>query len=194
MDDLDLDDILAGLRDTAYAPHHVMLLQLLANRVCEDSFLLPVEEQEANVRKVASYGFENFRQVASKSAEEIDLLLTVLSNMTQPEPVSEIYLNVLQQEADSMSQFKCMINFYLSISRPPVAEQFLTDVVDEEGNCAVIDPFQKMGYLLCNLSRLTDGRRILLDRKPPSYFPYLLQQVLSPIYMIYQFSYYPLSG
>jgi hypothetical protein len=173
MEDLNVDDILAGLGNAGYADHHVLLLQLLSNRVCEEEF----NKDGTDTKKVIEFAFQVFRSIDQRSAEEIDLLFTVLSNMTQQESNCDIFLGVLSENEDKMALFKSMINIYLSISRSRAAQIFVSETLDSDGNCITIDPFQKMSYLLCNLSRQPDGRRILLDRRPPGYFPYLLQQV-----------------
>ena len=166
MEELDIDDILAGLSNAAYADHHIMLLQLLANHVCEDI--------DATIaKKVQSFSMAHMQaRIKRFDAEELDLIFIVLSNLTTADANCELFLEYLSEDSAAMTTFKLAVQSLLGINSTSSL------VPTEQTGTVEDDPYQKMASLLCNITRMEAGQKLLLDRKPPCFFPHIIEQVI----------------
>ncbi len=168
MEDLNVQDVLAGLKNVLFIEHHITLLQLLSNMVCEDA----VANDEAQVRTIITFTMQKItaalgaqHQEAQHQEETLDLCLTVLSNLTVLEKNSQIFLEVVEAFAEPFR--RVLLSYFNSDN--------ITQIL-VEGNEISFDPFQKALFIVCNITRLEAGRALVL-RRSSNYIPLILSEV-----------------
>ena len=157
MEELNIDDLINGLASVDYAEYHVVFLQMLSNIVADEES----SKDETVGKKVLEFSFKRLQKSRTdNNNEEIDLVLTILSNFTVLESNSTRFFEYLDTSADDAESFKVAVHAFLQ--PPPATEE---------------DPYQKMAFLLCNLSRIDLGRRLLLKQTPLCPIEHILRQI-----------------
>jgi len=201
-----ISELIRGLSDESMAEHSLLLLQLLVNKAAE---IAAGETEEASacaqevVVSVCAYCLHALSK-GDKSAQEVNLLLSTLANITILGEHAQCFVNLVLEQEDSVSSKKDNLSenassspfslpppppsLSVSTTSSPCVTAFKTvltrgltsynleaeaertfflegsggadaDVYWEEN-----DPWQHTMSLLCNLSTIEEGRRVLLQQ------------------------------
>lgn len=170
MEELSLDDVIRGLSTKDYVEHHVTLLQHLTNITSQPD----VSADEARLSKALSnicIIMHYFSQTGGADGRGVSLLTISLMNLTATENAAANCTTLLAEESSSASKaFKIALNGYFDYNPRLESDETSPD-------WEVIDPYQYVGSVLCNLCQVEAGRRIIL-KKSDEYVPKLALQVL----------------
>jgi hypothetical protein len=177
MESLDIKEILAGICSLDYQSHRSTLLQLLANK-CSESENLD-NTQTIEVVDVCLKLLCYFSSSGNRDSNTIDLLCSVLSNLTTHEHNSQLFVDsVIQSETSGNYEnlrrqlFIALVEIFLSYN--PHVEETVTKAYNSNEDC-----YKYFSYLLCNITRHTDGQRIFLSQSSGYMVKLVLQVSIS---------------
>lgn len=187
-----ISEIIRGLSDPddSLAEHGLLLLQLLVNKAAE---IAAGESSEPVAFEVviSVYAYCLQALTKEKDPQKVNLLLSTLANITIIGEHAEAFMNLIAEdssrktEVNSGSSSPCVAAFrtVLSIglnSYNPQDEKIMTgsDISDPDSFWESNDPWQHTMSLLCNLSTLEVGRR-LLTQQSTRYMEKLALQIKS---------------
>ena len=187
-EDYSVSDLLNGLKEDSYKQHHTTLLQLLVNIAgsnindfnstitSNDTKTLLVEVYEYILSKLHKDSIEN---------EMINLLLSLLANLTIDDNNISIFLNYIDIDNDNSknvlrNSFIQMIERFLDYN-PQVENSIVSNDNDNIINDDIwynYDPWQHTSSILCNFCRIDNGRKIIL-KQSSGYMEKLILQIRS---------------
>mmetsp|Transcript_27805 Transcript_27805/g.26623 ORF Transcript_27805/g.26623 Transcript_27805/m.26623 type:complete len:399 (-) Transcript_27805:51-1247(-) len=193
-DKLSIQEIILGFFNDEFQSYKNTLLQLLINESAEnlDSF------SEDQLQAVLMICMKLLSSSSFESSQQINLCLSLVCNLTITEEHSQIFLNLnLVKEPTGLfsakSDFAFALDSFLNYDSQLVEEND-TDVDVLSCGAAVIgnagdssslantweetDGWQYMSSILCNLTRLEDGRSIIL-KQSTGYMQKLVRQIRS---------------
>lgn len=152
MDELEISDIINGINNVTMRDYKTALIQCLINKVADNLETLT----EINIRNVATISLTSLQ--VEKKSENIDLFLTLLSNLTISIQSCEVFMSLLESEAKLYANFRFIIDNFLS-NNPQ-----LEDNISDPSEWVNADPWQNTASILCNLCQCTAGRKVLLNK------------------------------
>jgi hypothetical protein len=190
---LTITDLIAAFTNAAFVGKKVdVLLRLLVNRSAEatvgDFDADAVKELFTLTLKLLTQSAAQATTTSSGSggAVLVDLCLSLLCNLTVPEPNAQLLVDahvVNTAAADEASpvivvspELTQAVDAFLAYDCQLMEEASSKALTAEEWGRA--DPWQHMASVLCNLARLEGGRRLLL-RRSTGYMERLVRQIRS---------------
>lgn len=176
MDDLSVSELLTGLVTKEYEEYRLALLQHLTNFLA-DHPTLDSETELVSVLKTLLILLTTTNSSSDDKRMQINMALCALNNATTTEESIAVFLRVL---GESLSQetfrdkFHRCIEAYLSYN--PQLEDDSEEVSPEAWE--VLDEWQHLGSLLCNIAQTEEGRKIVLQQSK-GYMEKLIVQVRS---------------
>ena len=194
MSSLSIADLIAGFTNAAFKKKDV-LLRLLVNRSAEATvgdfdadavktlFMLTLKLLSLSVVQAATMSSGT---VSTAGAELINLCLSLLCNLTVPEPNAQLLVDAHIVNTAPVGEASPLI--VVSTELMQAVEAFLAydcQLLEEASSSTLtadewarVDPWQHMASVLCNVARLEDGRRLLL-RRSTGYMERLVRQIRS---------------
>lgn len=157
MDDLEVDEILAGLGNQSFIDQRLHLLELLTNKLAEetqidDSKLRSVFEILLTIPIVTSSSTEDGKRIINTS-------ISALCNATVSEPAAMLLLDCIEPEDSKLNkQFHFIIKKYLQYNPQAEVEETESELID----WTLADEWQYVGSVLCNICQVEKGRKIIL--------------------------------
>ena len=168
MDTVDTEQLLLATNDEQFKTHHEQIIQVLCNRVAD--FQENVSEIDAeNVEGIFNLTVNKLEKSTSLTSNMINVLLILLTNTTSSETNSQTFIHYIQRDE---TKFQIIINSFLDYY--PQTENFSGD------DWSLVDSWQHMSSVLCNICRLEDGRKLVLNNNT-AILSRLVHQVRSPI-------------
>jgi hypothetical protein len=175
MEELTVSEVLTGLVTREYQDHRLALLQHLTNCFAENGSIAGGSDLK-NVFKTLLVLLTTTIGTDEDKCRQINCCLTALVNATTSEENIHLFFVVLQESMDNESYsdkfHRCITNF---LDYNPQLED---DASKNEASdyWEVNDEWQHLGNLLCNITQIEEGRKILL-RQSTGYMEKLIVQV-----------------
>jgi len=156
MNELSIDDIIGGLGNQQFAQQRLPLLELLTNYLAEG------ENIEDSKLKLIFNLLLTIPIIVPPTTNEgkkiISITMSALSNATVKEESAMLLLEHLEPEESKLTkQFHFIIKKYLQYN--PQAE-----IIEEETpDWDLLDEWQHVGSVLCNVCQSEKGRKIILN-------------------------------
>lgn len=164
MDELSIQEIINGLNDQNFTEHHLLLVQLLANRFADDQHIQSTDV-EATLKYLLSW--LNVNSSIFHETELVHFHLVVLANLTLTEANCAFFFS---QMSIDVAPFQRLVGAFLGHNAQTEEEPL------EESEWTLLDPLQHVASVLCNLTQWEDGRKIIL-KIGDGYTPKLASQV-----------------
>lgn len=197
MDDLEISEIILGIKNDSMKEHRIQLIEILINKIAEihsENNLNHNNVQQEQCNEIFVMICMNLK---TNNPTIIDLLLSLFINVTITEEYASYFFqflntndpitnNLVEHNDNSYhSLFLSYIEKFLNYN--PQAES----IVD---NWNIEDPWQNLGNVICNLCQVQEGRTLLL-KQSNKYMERLVTQVmlviiLNLIIISYVISYY----
>lgn len=177
-DDLTLLELVRGIRDDAFADQRVLLAEVLANKIAD--------ETDESWPKIESDLLVDIAKVSIDLAGHANsdakwISLAILCNFTTYVSNSEVLTRLISENVTYSEKFSNMIEMFLrhnpQLEDIPAIELSPTDVAAMDWQ--KLDPWGLFGSTLCNITQINLGRQILTQRSK-KYLPRMLPQV-SPV-------------
>ena len=195
-----INELVAGFTNNSYSGRKDVMLGLLVNLSAEAL----IDFDNATLKSLFSLTLKLIKvsvaTIASNHGEIVNLCLALLSNLTVPETHAQLLVDAhvinsalpgeaspiisispeLALAVESFLEYDCQLLEQSSSSSEGNTSSTVntkTAVLTSE-KWAIIDPWQHMGSILCNIARVEDGRRVLL-RQSTGYMSQLLRQIRS---------------
>ena len=183
-DNLTISEIVAGFSDASLRSSKDILFELLVNKSAENIDLF----DEESLKVVFPICVKHLCSSAAHGSPLVDLCLSLLCNLTITENNCQILLDlyVIKEESglsSLKSDFAYIIESFLNYDSQLVEQTDDDCAPDTTCNSSgslweVKDPWQHVAGILCNITRLEDGRRILL-KQSSKFMPRLVKQIRS---------------
>ena len=195
-DQLSIKEIVSGFADPSLRNSRDILYELLINKSAGNLDLFD-EESLKDIFRIC------FKQLCSTTKEALtltDLCLSLICNLTMTEENSQILLDLytvreLSGIISLKTDFTHVLESFLKYDSQLVEQgdegaltdstvsncskrDFIENITSECADWVKRDPWQHVSSILCNITRLEDGRRILL-RQSSQYMGMLIKQIRS---------------
>lgn len=152
MDELEIPEIVTGIKNVTMRDYKPALIQCLVNKVADAGENLSIEDATLIITTtLASLPSE-------KKNDVIDLYLILLLNLTIPEKHCELFMDIVEGDARLYTAFRCVIGSF--VANNPQLEENIVDPAD----WVKADPYQYTANVLGNLCQCTRGRKVLLNK------------------------------
>jgi Domain of unknown function (DUF383)/Domain of unknown function (DUF384) len=185
VDGLSIAEILSGFSDLTLKRKSDLMLELLINKSAENSAAFDSKSLEDSFTVCMNH----LISPSKKSSRLIDLCLSLLCNLTVTEENSQRFLHkYLLLESSGVSTLTSELLFLMESFLTYDSQLSEVDSVDTDGSAGPSvdstdsqdwgerDPWQHMSSILCNLTRLEGGRKIILKQH---YMTRLVRQIRS---------------
>ena len=199
MSEYTVEDLYNGLCEESFKEHHLMFLQLLVNLAGSNSIDSNTDDNNTNdnstsnekgiLIKLYEYILIKLNNSSSHDNEMINILLSLLANLTIDENNTTIFLNHINVNNDNdkdsnhdnslrKSCYNIIDNF---LDYNPHFENVDNSTDNDNNNEDIwykFDPWQHTASVLCNFCRIDIGRKIIL-KQSSGYMEKLTLQIRS---------------